>query len=394
MLLLHLIFLSIYIIIVVVCMVDVLMENRQPVKTMAWLMVLTFAPILGMVLYFFFGQNTRKKRLISQRSIDQLDKHSMLGFVEQRHLHIPEAYRTLIQLFTNQSLALPFKDNEVDIYISGYDFFPAFTSKVNYRNHRKLCVIDGTTAFIGGMNIARRYVQGRRNRPWRDTHLRIRGGAVYAVQRAFLLDWYFVDRTLITHRKYYPPITTAQNNCLAQVVTSSPIALWPDIMQGYVRILLEARHYVYIETPYFLPTEPILFAMRTAAIAGVDIKLMVPRKSDAKLVEWASTSYLREALEAGITICLYEDGFNHSKLLVCDDMLCTCGSTNVDFRSFENNFESNIFFYDRDMALRFKQIFITDLEHCTLIEKVADLTHRNFGQLLWESVVRLLSPLL
>ncbi len=473
MLLLHLIFLSIYIIIVVVCMVDVLMENRQPVKTMAWLMVLTFAPILGMVLYFFFGQNTRKKRLISQRSIDQLDKHSMLGFVEQKNLHIPEAYRTLIQLFTNQSLSLPFKDNEVDVYTSGYDFFPAllaeiaaarhhihldvyifeddalghlvadaliskarqgvevrliyddvgcwqvpssffehlreagidvhafmpvkfpaFTSKVNYRNHRKLCVIDGTTAFIGGMNIARRYVQGRRNRPWRDTHLRIRGGAVYAVQRAFLLDWYFVDRTLITHRKYYPPITTAQNNCLAQVVTSSPIALWPDIMQGYVRILLEARHYVYIETPYFLPTEPILFAMRTAAIAGVDIKLMVPRKSDAKLVEWASTSYLREALEAGITICLYEDGFNHSKLLVCDDMLCTCGSTNVDFRSFENNFESNIFFYDRDMALRFKQIFITDLEHCTLIENVADLPHRNFGQRLWESVVRLLSPLL
>ena len=473
MLLLHLIFLSIYIIIVVVCMVDVLMENRQPVKTMAWLMVLTFAPILGMVLYFFFGQNTRKKRLISQRSIDQLDKHSMLGFVEQKNLHIPEAYRTLIQLFTNQSLSLPFKDNEVDVYTSGYEFFPAllaeiaaarhhihldvyifeddalghlvadaliskarqgvevrliyddvgcwqvpssffehlreagidvhafmpvkfpaFTSKVNYRNHRKLCVIDGTTAFIGGMNIARRYVQGRRNRPWRDTHLRIRGGAVYAVQRAFLLDWYFVDRTLITHRKYYPPITTAQNNCLAQVVTSSPIALWPDIMQGYVRILLEARHYVYIETPYFLPTEPILFAMRTAAIAGVDIKLMVPRKSDAKLVEWASTSYLREALEAGITICLYEDGFNHSKLLVCDDMLCTCGSTNVDFRSFENNFESNIFFYDRDMALRFKQIFIDDLEHCTLIENIDDLPHRNFRQRLWESVVRLLSPLL
>lgn len=473
MLLLHFLFLSIYIIIVVVCMVDVLMENRQPVKTMAWLMVLAFAPILGMVLYFFFGQNTRKNRLISQRSIDQLDKHSMLGFVEQKNLHIPEAYRTLIQLFTNQSLSLPFKDNEVDIYTSGYEFFPAlladiaaarhhihldvyifeddalghlvadaliskarqgvevrliyddvgcwqvrssffehmreagidvhafmpvkfpaFTSKVNYRNHRKLCVIDGTTAFIGGMNIARRYVQGRRNRPWRDTHLRIRGGAVYAVQRAFLVDWYFVDRTLITLRKYYPPITTAQNNCLAQVVTSSPIALWPDIMQGYVRILLEARHYVYIETPYFLPTEPILFAMRTAAIAGVDIKLMVPRKSDAKLVEWASTSYLREALEAGITICLYEDGFNHSKLLVCDDMLCTCGSTNVDFRSFENNFESNIFFYDRDMALRFKQIFITDLEHCTLIENVADLPHRNFGQRLWESVVRLLSPLL
>ena len=135
MLLLHLIFLSIYIIIVVVCMVDLLMEIRQPVKTMAWLLVLTFAPFLGMVLYFFFGQNTRKKRLISQRSIDQLDKHSMLGFVEQRHLHIPEAYRTLIQLFTNQSLALPFKDNEVDIYTSGYDFFPALLADISAAQH-------------------------------------------------------------------------------------------------------------------------------------------------------------------------------------------------------------------------------------------------------------------
>ena len=135
MLLLHLIVLSIYIIIVVGCMGDVLMEHRQPVKTMAWLMVLTFAPILGMVLYFFFGQNTRKKRLISQRSIDQLDKHSMLGFVEQKNLHIPEAYRTLIQLFTNQSLSLPFKDNEVDVYTSGYEFFPALLADISAAQH-------------------------------------------------------------------------------------------------------------------------------------------------------------------------------------------------------------------------------------------------------------------
>ena len=473
MFLLHWFFIIAYIFTVATLVIAVLMDNRQPAKTMAWIMVLLFVPVAGIVLYIFFGQNTRRMRLISQRSLDQLSKRSMLEFVEQRDLHIPDTYRTLMQLFANQSMSLPFKDNEVDIYTSGYAFFPAllgemaaaqhhihldtyifeddalgrlvadvlmdkarqgvevrlvyddvgcwqvknrffeqmreagvdvhafmpvkfpaFTSKVNYRNHRKLCVIDGTTAFIGGMNIARRYVQGRHHRPWRDTHLKVRGGVVYAIQRAFLVDWYFADRTLITHRRYYPPVTVPPNNCLAQVVTSSPIALWPDIMQGYVRILLEAKRYVYMETPYFLPTEPILFAMRTAAIAGIDVKLMMPRKSDAKLVEWASTSYVHEAIEAGVTICLYEDGFNHSKLLVCDDALCSCGSANVDFRSFENNFESNIFFYDRDMALRFKQVFDDDLQHCTLIHSVADLPQCPFHIRLWESVVRLLSPLM
>ena len=475
MLYIHWTIILLYIIVVAASVVAVLMDNRQPSKTVAWVLVLTFLPVAGIVLYFFFGQNTRRNRLISQRSVNQIAKRSMLEFVEQKDLHIPDSYRTLMQLFTNQNLSLPFKDNEVAIYTSGYDFFPAllaaigaarhhihldtyifeddplgrlvadalmdkaregvevrviyddvgcwqvssrffermreagvdvhafmpvkfpaFTSKVNYRNHRKLCVIDGATAFIGGMNIARRYVSGRRSRPWRDTHLRLRGGAVYAVQRAFLEDWYFVDRTLITSRAYYPPLsaTAPRNDCLAQVVTSSPVALWPDIMQGYVRILLEARRYVYIETPYFLPTEPVLFAMRTAAIAGVDIRLMVPRHADARLVELAGMSYVRKVLEAGVVVCFYEDGFNHSKLLVCDDELCTCGSSNVDFRSFENNFEANIFFYDHNMAMRMKQVFIDDLRHCTIVSNVDDMPRGSFLHRLLQSLVRLVSPLM
>ena len=273
--------------------------------------------------------------------------------------------------------------------------FPAFTSKVNYRNHRKLCVVDGKVGFIGGMNLALRYVKGRGGRVWRDTHLRIEGGGVYAIQRAFLVDWYFVDRTLITDRRYYPPVDAAiRNNCLVQVVTSSPISPWPDIMQGYVRILLQAQHYVYLETPYFLPTEPVLFAMRTAALAGVDVRLMVPRHSDARLVEWASRSYMMEAIEAGVKVYLYEAGFNHSKLLVSDDKICSCGSTNVDFRSFENNFEANAFFFDTDMALRIKKIFLEDEAHCQLTDDVTYYIKRPFLKRLFESTVRLLSPLL
>lgn len=470
----HWIFILIYAFTVTATILTVLMDNRQPAKTIAWVLVLLFVPVVGIVLYFFFGQNVRKMRFISQRSLDQLTRRSMLEFVEQRELRLPDEYRTQIRLFANQNMSLPFKDNEADIYTSGYDFFPAllraiaeakhhihlevyifaddalgrlvadaliarskagvevrliyddvgswrvkksffermrnagidvhafmpvkfpaFTSKVNYRNHRKLCVIDGTVGFIGGMNIALRYVKGTPRQPWRDTHLCVRGGAVYALQCSFLVDWYFVDRTLITNRRYYPPVPWRINNdCIAQVVTGSPVAQWPDMMQGYVRVLLEAQQYVYIATPYFLPTEPILFAMRTAALAGVDVRLMLPRHSDSRLLEWASISYVMETLEAGVKVLLYTAGFNHSKLLVCDDSLCTCGSANVDFRSFENNFEANIFFYDRTMALRMKQVFLDDEAHCTTIDNVRELTHRPFRLRLWESVVRLISPLL
>ena len=463
-----------YVAIMIPAIIRVLLDNRQPAKTMAWILVLAFMPFVGIIFYIFFGQNTRKERHISDRSMDQLTKRSMLEFVEQENLHLPANNKPLMNLFTNQNWAFPFKDNRVDIFTDGYEFicsllynigkaqhhihldtyifeddalgylvadalidkaeqgveirviyddvgcwkvkdsffermrdagidvhafmpvrFPAFTSKVNYRNHRKLCVIDGKVGFIGGMNIARRYVKGTGKQPWRDTHLRIEGGGVYALQRAFLIDWYFVDRTLITNRIYYPPVDIhISNSCLVQVVTSSPIAPWPDIMQGYVRILLQAQKYVYMETPYFLPTEPVLFAMRTAALAGVDIRLMIPRKADAKLVEWASHSYVMEAIEAGVKVYLYMGGFNHSKLLVSDDNLCTVGSTNIDFRSFENNFEANAFFYDEEMAQRIKAIYLKDESQSILVDDVSYFVKRPFMKRLFESIVRLLSPLL
>ncbi|WP_293526957.1 cardiolipin synthase [Prevotella sp.] len=472
----HWIFIVLYVAVIVGIMLTVLMDNRQPAKTIAWVMVLLFVPVVGIVLYIFFGQNTRKMKLISGRSLDQLSKRSMLEFVEQRNLRMPEYFSSLVRLFTNQSLSLPFKDNAVEFYTDGYQFFPAllqaikgannhihldtyifaddplgrlvsdaliakaregvevrmiyddvgcwrvperffdrmrqagvkvrsfmpvrfpaFTSKVNYRNHRKVCVIDGTQGFIGGMNIALRYVKGLHGGtlPWRDTHMRLRGSVVYALQRAFLVDWYFVDRTLINDHRYYPPMPWhISNDSLAQVVTSSPIAQWPDIMQGYVRILLEAKRYVYMETPYFLPTEPVLFAMRTAALAGVDVRLLIPRRSDAWLIQLASMSYVTETLEAGVKVRLYEKGFNHSKLLVADDQISTCGSTNIDFRSFENNFEANVFFYDRQTALRIKDIYMRD-EDCSInFSEARELHHRPYMHRFVESLLRLLSPLL
>ena len=381
------------------------------------------------VFYLFFGMNHRRERLVSQRSLDQLSKRSMLGFVEQQDLRVPDAHKPMVDLFINQNLSLPFKDNTVDIMTDGYAFlpellhdiasathhvhidmyiieddafgnlvadarrsffermreegveihsflpvhFPTFTSKVNYRNHRKLIVIDGRVGYVGGMNIAKRYV----STTWRDTMLRVTGGVVYSLQRAFLVDWYFVDRTLITNRVYYPQLSNQNaqlpnNNCLAQLVTSGPTTPYPEIMQGYVRAITAARRYIYIETPYFLPNEPVLFALKTAA----------------------SRSYLRELREAGARVCLYEPAFLHSKLMVIDDALSICGSTNLDFRSFENNFESNIFIYDEGTALRLKKVFLDDLSQSISLDDVPSWMHPKFVQRLWESFTRLLSPLL
>ena len=469
----HWAFLAVYVVVIIMVMVRVLMDNRQPAKTMAWMLVLTFIPMLGIILYFFFGQTTRKERKIWQYSMDQLTKHSMLEFVEQKRLHLPNEYRELIKLFMNQNWVLPFKNNKTEIYTSGYEFFPSllmeigkaehhihldtfiiasdpmgqivadalidkarqgvevriiyddvgswktknrffdrmraegievyafmpvrfpvFTSKVNYRNHRKICVIDGEVGFIGGMNVAKRYVKGIKQLAWRDTHVKITGAAVYGLQRAFLVDWFFVSRELITDHVYYPASKVAENDSLIQIVTSSPTSLWPEIEQGYVRVLTSAKQYVYMETPYFLPTDPILFAMRTAALSGVDVRLMIPYETDTKIVEWASRTYVLATVKAGVKVYLYKAGFNHSKLLVADDSIATIGSTNVDFRSFENDFEANAFFYDKKIALEVKDIFIKDQEECVSLEDVRNLTHRSFLQRLWESIIRLLSPLL
>ena len=464
-------------IVIAVAIIHVIMDNRQPAKTMAWALVIFFIPVVGIIFYLFFGINHRRERLVSQRSLDQLAKRSMLNFVEQEDFRVPDRQRQLVDLFINQSMSLPFKDNQIDIITDGYAFFPellkdiagaqhhihldlyiieddalgrmiadalmdkarqgvevrliyddvgcwkvghrfferlrdagvevapflpvrfpSFTSKANYRDHRKIIVIDGRIGYVGGMNVALRYVKGTGRQSWRDTMWRLTGGAVYALQRAFLVDWYFVDRTLITDRQYYPPRDhderSVVNNCVVQVVTSGPTAHYPEIMQGYVRIILAARRYVYIETPYFLPNEPVLFALKTAAVGGVDVRIICPLDPEAFFIDWASRSYLRELHEAGAKVYLYQAGFMHAKTMVTDDTLSTCGSTNLDIRSFENNFEVNAFVYDEGMALRMKKVFLDDQKQSVELSEVPRRSHPRFGARLLESLTRLVSPLL
>ena len=468
-------YIVLYVLIIIPTMVIVVMEKRQPMKTVAWLLVLAFVPIVGLVFYFFFGQNIRKERYIARHSLDKLMRKSMIESGGHHPLQLPERNQKLIQLFASQDLALPSNNNVVDIYTSArklfddmlkeideakqhihistyiidddelgrrfaevlkrkaeegvevrlvYDSvgclhtsrrffqqikdagaevasfmpvrFPFLTRRINYRNHRKLCIVDGVVGYIGGMNIAQRYIDGTGEQPWHDLHARVMGGAVQAMQHVFEEDWYFSTKLLLNQKKYYPqPDVSVDKACLAQVVTSSPASQWHNIMQGYVRILLEARKYVYMETPYFMPTEPILNAMRTAALSGVDVRLILPLHGDSKIVEWASQSYLSEVVKAGVKVYLYKAGFLHSKMLVSDDAVCTCGSSNVDFRSFENNFECNLFLYGEEMAKQMKNVFLSDQKDAMIIT-LSNLRRykKPFMDRFMQSLSRLLSPLL
>ena len=457
---------------VVATIVVIVMDNRNPYKTLAWVLVLVFLPVVGLVLYYFFGQDTRKERLISKKGFKRLTKYPMMEFQMQESFKASEEKQhQLIRFFQRVNLALPFEGNSMKIFQDGssmlqallatinsakhhihvefyifeddavgslvkdslidkaregveirvlyddvgcwkvphrfYDEmreagievhgflkvrFPRFTSKVNYRNHRKLVVIDGRIGFIGGMNLAERYLKGVPWGIWKDIMMQVEGKAVYGLQMTFLTDWYATDHSLITSSSYFPQMED-KGTSLMQVVTSDPVGEWKDIMQGLLIAITSAQKYVYIQSPYLLPTEPILLALKTAAAAGVDVRIMIPEKSDSRMVHWGTMSYLQELMETGIKIYMYQKGFLHSKLIVCDDCLSSVGSTNMDFRSFEHNFEVNAFMYDRTSALKLKEIFLSDQKDAKLLH-LKEWRMRPWSQKVKESVIRLFAPLL
>lgn len=464
-------FYLIYFAVVITTIFVVILDNRNPIKTMAWILVLFFLPVVGLLFYLFFGRSTRKEQLITKKGYARLSKRPMMEYQTQESLAGNVSKQRLVSFFTQVNSALTFEGNQVEFYTNGYSMiqsmirelsrarhhihleyyifeddavgrllrdvlidraragvkvrvlyddvgcwkvdhafyeqmlcegievqgflkvrFPQFTSKVNYRNHRKLTIIDGEIGFIGGMNIAERYLKGVSWGSWRDTQVKLSGKAVYGLQTAFLTDWYAVDRSLITSAEYFPAMPS-RGETIAQIVTSDPVGEWKDIMQGLMMAICSARHYFYVQSPYFVPTEQIKTALQTAALSGVDVRLMLPKRADTWLIHESSLSYLEDMMKAGVKIYLYRRGFLHSKLMVCDDELSTVGSTNMDFRSFEHNFEANAFFYDKMTALAIKNIFLEDQKHCLLLSSKI-WNKRSWKNKVIESVVRLLAPLL
>lgn len=460
----------------------IVLENRNPVKTMSWVLVLVLLPYVGLILYIFFGQNYRKQKLISRKSIKQielingyydilknkftinqinlpknLEKHRRLISLLFRNNHTLFTANNKLSILNNGTEKFPkllkdirqaksfihleyyiFDDDEIGNSIIDALFqkikegvevrmivddvgswhlkhkffkklrsggievhsflkvrFPFFTSKINYRNHRKIVVIDGNIGYTGGLNVADRYVKGvKKMGPWRDIHLKVEGDAVHSLQSVFILDWYFVSRQRIKDSKYFPEVSLPKpGNIRMQIAWSSPDSDWKTIEQAFFKAIAGAEDYLYLESPYFLPTDSILMGLKTAALSGTDVKLIVPGKSDALITEASSHSYLKEILQAGVKVYFYQHGFLHSKLLLTDDSLTSIGSANMDFRSFEDNFEVTSFIYDPKTTRLAKQMFLYDLSQSKEI-KLEEWKQRKLFKKFLESLARLFSPLL
>lgn len=459
------------IIVAVFIVVRVVLNNRNPIKTLAWMMVLLFLPFLGLLLYFFFGRDTRKLRYIGRRSLSQIQQRSHLFYRSQEPVEYPSVYTSLISYLENVASAYPVAGNDVAVidnmqqfadeliaainaarehvhvqfYIFENDefgcrvrdalvakaregvevrviydsvgcwrvpkeffeqirfaggqveaflkvYFPIFGNRVNYRNHRKVVVVDGCLGFVGGCNIADRYIKGVEWGRWRDVMLRVRGNGVHGLQTSFLVDWYFANGSLVSGGRYFPNVES-QGSAIIQVAQSNPVGDNRVIMSALITIITSAREYLYMQTPYCMLNDSLKLAIKNAALAGVDVRLMIPQRSDSVISTYATYSYLGELLAAGVKIYLYKEGMVHSKMVVSDDSVSSVGSANLDFRSFYYNFEVSGFVYDRSVARRLKTMFLADEKACSLLT-MREYASRSFLRRCAESAARLFSPLL
>lgn len=278
-------------------------------------------------------------------------------------------------------------------------FFPSrlryFNLRMNYRNHRKLAIIDGKIGYVGGFNVGDEYLGlNKRFGYWRDTHLRITGKAVHAIQTRFILDW---NQASYRHDIYYEPHYFSEEvstgNVSMQIVTSGPDSEWEQIKNGYIKMISTARRSIYIQTPYFIPDASLLDALRIAALSGVDVRIMIPNKPDHMFVYWATYSYIGEMLKAGARVYIYDNGFIHAKTMVVDGKISSVGTANIDVRSFRLNFEVNAFIYHKTTARRLTDSFKKD------VQLSYELTINKYMQRplkirFKESISRLLAPIL
>lgn len=271
--------------------------------------------------------------------------------------------------------------------------FRKLANRINWRNHRKITVIDGKVGYIGGMNVADRYVEVQPDgRIWRDTHLRVCGPVIESMLYSFSIDWNFL-RPDAEVRSFSPVAYEYAGDIPMQLVTSGPIDDWNNLVLCFQQAIASAKKRIYIQTPYFLPTDALLKALQGASLSGVDVRIMVPEHTDSILLGYGSRSYIDDCLNAGIKIYFYLPGMLHAKTMMVDDDFVSTGSVNFDFRSFENNFEGNLMIYSSDFNRRMRDIFFCDLEFCRKITKSA-WRHRPRYRKMLESLVRLFSPIL
>ena len=280
------------------------------------------------------------------------------------------------------------------------EFFPAILGKlqlrVNYRNHRKIVVIDGRVGFVGGYNIGREYIgRDKKFGYWRDTHLCIEGAAVTSLAVRFVLDWNYAAREnlFLDDRLFQLPEYIRNGHDPIQIISSGPDSKTKTIHDNYLKLILSARHHLYLQTPYLIPDQSILDALMIASRSGVDVRIMIPCKPDHPFVYWATYSYVGELVAAGAKCYVYNNGFLHAKTLTVDGMAGSVGTANMDIRSFELNFEVNAVIYSEKTVEKLERAFENDIAQSTLVTKKI---YNNRGMIVRvkEQFSRLLSPLL
>ncbi len=289
-----------------------------------------------------------------------------------------------------------FRENGVEIYPFFRIHFVLFANRINFRDHRKVVIIDGNVGFLGGMNIADRYVNGLvDNKYWRDTHVKIEGRAVLTLQYHFLSNWNFCSGQSLGFSPDLfpdtPPLPDYKD--LVQIVTGGPDYPRPSIMLSYFTAIMMAKKCVYITTPYFIPNETMMNAIKQAAFSGKEVRVLIPERSDSAFVDAASRFYFLTLLEAGVKIHLYTKGLIHAKTMVVDDTLSIVGTANMDLRSFELNFEINAIIYSERVNAEMKDTFWKDLEHSYMLDR-DEWGKRNKFRIFLEGLARILAPLL
>jgi len=275
-------------------------------------------------------------------------------------------------------------------------FFPSFirriNTRINNRNHRKILIIDGDCGFCGGFNIGIEYEGRGKLGPWRDDAVLVRGGGAIAMEARFILDWNFAAKDTLDIEKYFHE-TKGTGKAAMQIVSGGPDTEFNPIEQQYLKMISSAKESIYIQTPYFVPDEPVLSALRIAALSGAKVQLMIPCKPDHPFVYWATLFNAGSLLDAGIKVYKFDPGFIHAKICVVDDKVASVGSANFDVRSFELNFETNAMIYDADVAKTVREAFDEDVRtHSSELTKEL-YDKRSWGVKIKEAISRLYSPI-
>ncbi|MGO4294613.1 cardiolipin synthase [Chitinophaga sp. RAB17] len=457
----------------------ILLENRNPVKAIAYILLLVFIPVLGLIVYYYLGRDLRKKRRFTLKgSKDEglFSRYweSQRSEIEQMQLELRQLAgnkQELSAMLLNTRQSVLSKNNQVQLLINGEEKFPAvfsalraakhhihieyymiaaddvgnevteilieklkvgvqvrllyddmgsdrihaipkrlkehgasvypfspvlvdFYLNANYRNHRKIIVIDGAVGFVGGINLDERYINnGKHATFWRDTHLRIEGDAVNILQLQFLMSYRYCSKEVFPFAEPYFVRSGLTGTCFTDIVASGPDSEWPVAMQTILMAINIAKRRIRITNPYFIPTEELLTALQMAALAGKDVQLILPLKGDSYIVQHAALSYLKPLLAAGVKIFFYTRGFIHAKTMVVDDNLAWVSSVNFDNRSFYLNCEIGALIYDKEVAGKLNRAFEDDLLYAVPVQETR-WNKRNLLKRFMDAVCRLLTPLL